>query len=179
MTAAPRTALLAALLAAAASAAPWAQPVPPGSQASAAPVAPDERRLEGHWSMSGRRDTLSTEHGGEAAVARLSGAVTLTTGTGLSRGFRGEFIGFHDGRTAAGRVVWTDQNGDRIFAEYSGGPLRAGSEVTLKITGGDGRYAGISGELTLTWRSAVDAGDGTFHVRTTSLAGRYRLGGPR
>ena len=78
-----------------------------------------------------------------------------------------------------GRAVWTDQRGDRVYAAYKGGPLRPGSPVTLAITGGTGRYAGITGELTLAWQTVVHEDDHVVHVRSTTLKGRYRfVGGP-
>jgi hypothetical protein len=148
---------------------------PPGGQDAARA---EWRTLRGHWSATGQRDTLPTERGTDAAVIRLSGAVTLTTSAGLSRGFQGAFLGFFDGASSGvGRVVWTDSDGDRVFAEYRGGPLHAGSAVRLAFTGGSGRYAGIAGEVTLSWQTVVQDEHGAVHVRTTSLEGRYRLAG--
>ena len=52
------------------------------------------------------RHTVSVEGGTAAAVVELSGAVVLTTGEGLSRGFGGEAIGFDDGQgVSLGRAV--------------------------------------------------------------------------
>src|SRR5262245_62408353 len=76
--------------------------------------APTEGAFEGTWSVSGERQTLPTERNGTAAIVRFSGAVVLTSVGGLARGFRGEVIGFDDGRDASvGRWVWTDERGDR------------------------------------------------------------------
>ena len=55
------------------------------------------RSFSGSWSASGRRDTLPTENNGVAALVRLSGAVVIAAGSGLTSGFRGEAIGFNDG----------------------------------------------------------------------------------
>jgi hypothetical protein len=137
------------------------------------------RTLEGTWSATGRRQTLPTEGDRAAAIVQLSGAVALTTGDGLSRGFRGEFIGFDDGGTlSVGRWVWTDARGDRIFGLVKGEPLQTGRQFIGTITGGTGRYAGITGEYQFTWQYVIEA-DGAIQGRATGLKGRYRPGGGR
>ena len=62
--------------------------------AVALPAAADEavpsaewRAFEGSWSISGRRQTVATEGGAEAAIVEWRGAVALTRGDGLGRGF--------------------------------------------------------------------------------------------
>ena len=56
-----------------------------------------------------------------AGTFQLSGAVSLTGGDGLSRGFRGEVIGFDDGAGGlVGQCVWTDERGDRVFSQLTG-----------------------------------------------------------
>jgi hypothetical protein len=135
------------------------------------------RAMEGTWSAAGRRQTLPTEGSATAAIVHLSGAVVLTVGDGLSRGFRGEFIGFHDGhRVSVGRWVWTDERGDQIFGHVKGEPLQTGRRFVGTITGGKGRYAGITGEYAFTWQYVVEA-DGTIQGRTSGLTGRYQPGG--
>lgn len=131
--------------------------------------------FDGTWSATGTRQTLPTEGDGAAEIIQISGAVVLTSGTGLSRGFRGEAIGFDDGRgVTVGRAVWTDERGDRIFSELKGGPAQTGRHATGTITGGTGRYAGLQGEYALEWQYVVRAADGTFQGRTSKLEGRYR-----
>jgi len=47
--------------------------------------------------------------------------VVLTSGEGLSGGFRGEVIGFDDGEgLSVGRSVWTDESGDQLFSRVKG-----------------------------------------------------------
>ena len=136
----------------------------------------DWRPFSGSCSASGRRDTLPTENNGVAALVRLSGAVVIAAGSGLTSGFRGEAIGFNDGRERGeGRAVWTDARGDRIFSALAVEPLAAGRRVTATITGGSGRYRGITGDYALTWQYVVDAGDETLQGRTIDLTGRFRL----
>jgi len=109
---------------------------------------------------------------------QLSGAVVLATGDGLSRGFRGDYIGFDDGRAlTVGRWVWTDEHGNQIFGEMRGEPVQTGRRSAATITGGSGRYAGVSGTYQFHWQYVVEAEDGTIQGRTIGLEGRYRFGG--
>ncbi len=142
--------------------------------AGAAPPPEGWRTFEGSWSATVHRQTLPIEGGGQAAILRLSGAVVLTAGEGLSRGFRGEAIGFDDGRSIrVGRLVWTDDRGDRIFATLEGETLETGRRTVGKLTGGTGRYEGLTGEFTMTWQYVVQAEDGVIQARTTDLKGRF------
>ena len=102
----------------------------------------------------GRRQSLPTEAGQPAVTVQLSGAVTVTTRRRLSRGFRGEVIGFDDGAgLIAGRVVWTDDRGDRIFSVLKGdAPIGPAAGRCGTITGGTGRYAGVTGEYEFRWQ---------------------------
>jgi hypothetical protein len=104
------------------------------------------RPFAGTWSATGQRRALPTEHEGEAAIVQLSGSVVIDVGQGLGRGFRGELIGFDDGRAlTVGRWVWTDEHGDRVFGEVKGEPMQAGRRFEATITGGTGRHAGVTG----------------------------------
>ena len=136
------------------------------------------RAFTATWSVTGQQQMLPTEGGRAAATAQLSGAVVLATGDGLSRGFRGDYIGFDDGRAlTVGRWVWTDEHGNQIFGEMRGEPVQTGRRSAATITGGSGRYAGVSGTYQFHWQYVVEAEDGTIQGRTTGLEGRYRFGG--
>lgn len=144
----------------------------------AEPVAEDWRAFEGSWTAVGTRRSLPTEGGGTAAVLHLSGTVTLQLGGGLGRGFRGEAIGFDDGRALrVGRWVWTDDRGDQVFGTATGEPVASGRRFEATITGGTGRYAGITGDFSFIWQEVVAEDREAFHVRTDGLRGRYRRGG--
>jgi hypothetical protein len=133
------------------------------------------RAFEGSWSVSGRRHTVPVESGANAAVVEVSGAVVLTSGEGLSRGFRGEAVGFDDGQgVSLGRAVWTDERGDRLFSRLKGEPLETGRRVVGTITGGTGRYASLEGEYSFTWQYVVSAEDGGIQGRAVRLEGRVR-----
>jgi hypothetical protein len=136
------------------------------------------RVFEGSWSASGQRQSLPTEGGQPASTVYLSGSVVLTIAEGVGRGFRGEAIGFDDGmRVSVGRCVWTDERGDRIFSTLTGGMIRAGRRFAGTITGGTGRYAGITGEYSFEWQFVVHADEGSIQGRAVGLTGRYRAGG--
>ena len=162
----------AALLVAAAIA---AQAPAPAQQAPAADV---WRSFEGTLSASGQRQTLPTESGRPAVTVQLSGPVAITAGEGLSRAFRSEVIGFDDG---AGLTVlcgvWTDDRGDRIFTRLKGETVASGRRIAGTITGGTGRYAGITGEYSFEWQYVVEAEAGTISGRAVGLRGRYRAAG--
>lgn len=146
-----------------------------------APPASDEWRVfEGSWTAVGTRRTVPTEGGGSAATLHLSGAVVLQLGGGLGRGFRGEAIGFDDGQALrVSRWVWTDDRGDQVFGTATGEPVGSGRRFEATITGGSGRYTGITGEFSFTWREMVAEDAETFHIRTAGLQGRYRHGAAR
>jgi hypothetical protein len=138
-------------------------------------AAAQETSFEGTWTASGRRQVVPLEEGREAAIVEISGAIVLASGEGLSAGFRGEAIGFDDGEgMSVGRSVWTDENGDRLFSRLRGEPLETGRSIVGTITGGTGRYAGLSGEYSFTWRYVVPAEDGRIQGRVVDLSGRIR-----
>lgn len=148
------------------------------SATSEAPKAAVEewRSFAGTWSATGQLQTLPTEHGRDAGILQLSGAVVLTGGDGLGRGFRGELICFDDGHVVTvGRWLWTDERGDRVFGELTGEPMQTGRRFTGTITGGTGRYAALTGTYTFTWQFMVEAEDGIVQGRAVGLEGRYRF----
>ena len=133
------------------------------------------RTFAGSWSATGRRHTLRTEGERPAATLQLSGPVVLSTPAGLSGAFRGEVLGFDDGRSiSAGRAVWTDTRGDLVFSALTGEALVTGRRVLGTITGGTGRYAGAEGEYELTWQYVVETEEGDVQGRTVDLEGRWR-----
>jgi hypothetical protein len=151
-------------------------PVPAAVQQAPAPDA--WRTFEGSLSATGHRQTLPTESGRPAATLQLSGPVAITAGEGLSRAFRSEVIGFDDGAgLTVLRGVWTDDRGARIFTALKGESVASGRRIAATITGGTGRYAGISGEYSFEWQYVVEAEAGTISGRAIRLRGRYRLAG--
>jgi len=148
-----------------------------GGVTSRAQQTPSEewRAFGGTWSAVGRRQTLPTEGARAAAIVQLSGAVVLSTSAGLSSAFRAEALGFDDGNgLAAGRAVWTDTRGDLVFSVLKGETLATGRRIAATITGGTGRYAGITGDWTLTWQFVVETEDGEVQGRASDFNGRFR-----
>jgi hypothetical protein len=137
--------------------------------------------FEATWSASGERQTLTIEAGHPAVTVQLSGAVTITPGAGLGRGFRGEFIGFDDGAgLVAGRAVWTDDRGDRIFSVLAGEALTSdGRPLVATITGGTGRYAGVTGAYLFRWQYLIAAEGSHVNGRAVDLRGRVSGQGRR
>jgi hypothetical protein len=141
--------------------------------------AAQETSFEGSWSASGRRHAVALAGGREARIVEISGGVVLASGDGLSGGFRGEAIGFDDGEgMSLGRAVWTDENGDRVFSRLRGEPLETGRRISGTITGGTGRYAGLSGDYSFTWQYVLAAEEGRIQGRAVDLSGRIRRGPP-
>jgi hypothetical protein len=151
------------------------------AQPTGTPSSPDEwRTFEGTWSAAGSRRVVPTEDDRWAAVVELAGTIVVVNGEGLARGFLAEAIGFDDGRTVSvGRAVWTDDQGDRIYSRMEGEPLETGRRIVGTITGGTGRYAGLSGEYAFTWQYVTEAEAGRIQGRTKGLAGKVRFGKAR
>ena len=70
-----------------------------------------------------------------------------------------------------GQIVGSSETG-----EMRGEPVQTGRRFMGTITGGTGRYAGITGSYEFTWHSVVAAEDGVVQARTVGLKGRYRRG---
>jgi hypothetical protein len=129
----------------------------------------------GRWSAAGRRQTLATEGEGVASIVSVAGAVVITSGGGIGRGFHGEAIALGDERhVSVGRALWTDSHGDRVFSVLNEVRLEPGRRIHGTITGGTGRYAGLTGAYSFTWQY-VTAGEGdAVQGRTADLEGWYR-----
>jgi hypothetical protein len=135
------------------------------------------RSFEGSWSASGQRQVLPTASGRPAGTYQLSGALSITGAAGLSRGFRGEAIGFDNGAgLKVGHSVWTDERGDQVYSELKSAPVATGQLVTGTIVGGTGRYAGLIGEFAFEWQYVVEGEGGSISGRTVGLRGRVRGG---
>lgn len=148
----------------------------PSADSQTAPVPGETRTFEGTWSASGSRHTLDLEAGHKASILSLSGAVLLTGEHGLGIGFEGEAIGFSDSVAGGtGQCVWTDEHGDKIFSQLRGQPIGTGSHVTGTITGGTGRWAGLTGEYELQWQYVIESEDGAISGRAVGLKGRATM----
>ncbi|HSF04806.1 MAG TPA: hypothetical protein VLG10_03370 [Methylomirabilota bacterium] len=145
----------------------------PGPGPDGAPAPGETRTFEGTWSASGTRHTLHLERGHQASIFTLTGSLLLTGQRGLGVGFQGEVIGMSDSLTGGvGRCVWTDERGDKVFSELRGEPIGTGSHVVGTITGGTGRYAGVTGEYELRWQYVIESDEETISGRAIGLKGR-------
>jgi hypothetical protein len=144
------------------------------------PASDGWRPFTATWNLTGERQLLPT--GGErpAAIVHLTGPMTLTSGEGLGRGLLGEAIGFDDGGTLlAGRAVFTDEKGERIFCTLKAEPIGTGRRATATITGGTGHFDGLEGTFSFAWQYVVDTDGGEFSARTVNVEGRTRPGAPK
>lgn len=137
-------------------------------------LAPGESRaFEGSWTASGTRRSLELERGHQASILNLSGSLLLTGERGLGVGFQADAIGFSDNKAGGtGQAVWTDEHGDKVFSQLRGEPIGTGSKVLGTITGGTGRFAGLTGEYELHWQYVIESDDGTVSGRAVGLKGR-------
>jgi hypothetical protein len=141
---------------------------------------PAVQRFEGNLSATGTRQVLAMEPGRQAAILHLSGSLVLDLHEDLSRGFRCEAISFYDGRERAlGESAWTDERGDQVFSRFEAKRMGTGALVTGTITGGTGRYAGLTGRYEYTWQYVLDSPDGTVQGRAVGLKGEVRRGAAR
>jgi hypothetical protein len=148
----------------------------PGADARGAPAPGETRTFEGTWSASGTRRTLDLGPGHTAAIFSLTGSLLLTGERGLGVGFQGDVIGFSDSKAGGtGQCVWTDQRGDKVFSQIRGGSLGTGSNIVGTITGGTGRWAGLTGEYQLHWQYVIESDDGTISGRAIGLKGRVTV----
>ena len=149
----------------------------PGPAAAQAPPAPGAfTPFEATWSARGQRQVLRLG-ARTATTVSLSGAFSVASGQGLSKGYRGEALGFDDGAgDARALLTLTDDKGDQIFADIKGETVASGRKWVGKITGGTGRYAGIEGDFSFAWQFVVQDEDGGFQGRAVDFRGRYRRG---
>lgn len=134
--------------------------------------------FEGSWNASGTRHTLRLGGQHQASVIDVSGSMLLSGDSRLGIGFRAEVIGFSDDQHGlVGRAVWTDERGDRVFSELKGEKVVTGNRITGTITGGTGRYDGVTGDYGFQWQYVIEAEEGTIQGRAIGLKGRVRRGG--
>jgi len=143
------------------------------------PAADGWRPFTATWTLSGDRTLLPTEGERPASVVHLTGPMTLTSGEGIGKGLLGDVIGFDDGgKLLAGRAVFTDEHGDRIYCVIEGEPIGTGRRATATIRGGTGRFDGLEGTFSFAWQYVVEEGSGEISGRAVDVEGRTRRGSP-
>ena len=82
--------------------------------------------------------------------------------------------------TGRGRERGGSAEAEQEFSRLEGGAVETGKRLAGTITGGTGRYAGLEGEYSFTWRYVVAGEDGIIQGRAVGLTGRVRRGvGPQ
>jgi len=113
------------------------------------------------------------------SIVELSGSLLLIGERRLGEGFRIEVIGSSDSlKGGTGWCVWTDTRGDQVFSELRGDPIGTGARFAGTLSGGTGRYAGVTGEYEFEWQFVIESEDGNLQGRITGLRGRFRKEGP-
>jgi hypothetical protein len=155
----------------------------PAEEPGTALPAGEWRSFEGTWTAAGDRRAIDAAPGQQASVVDFSGSILLTGERGIGAGFQARAIAYSDGKAlSVGRAVWTDERGDMIFSELSGGQLATGRRITGTFTGGTGRWSGIAGEYGFDWKYVIDT-ETRVQGRAEQLRGRARIAesavGPR
>ena len=145
-------------------------------------AAEEWRPFSATWTLSGRRTSLPTEGARAAAIIHASGSFVITRGETLGRGFFGEVVGFDDGGPLlVGRAVFTDAQGEKVFATVKAQPLGTGRTATATITGGTGPWTDLEGDFTFSWKFVVEGegGGDEIHALTVNVEGRTRRAAPK
>jgi hypothetical protein len=130
----------------------------------------------GNWTATGTRRTLNLGPEHRAHVFDLSGSLQLTGERRPAVGFKAQAIGFSDSVSGLqGRAVWTDERGEQVYSDLRGEMLGDARHITGTITGGTGRYRGVSGEYAFEWQYVLEAEDGSVSGRAIDLTGRARV----
>ena len=146
---------------------------PPKLQAASG----DWLEFEGDWNAAGNRRTISLGADRRASILELRGSILLTGAGRPGAGFHSEVIALVDSATGlAGRSVWTDERGDKVFSELQGEGTAAKNHITGTILSGTGRYAGATGTYEFSWHSLMETEDGAIQGRAVDLKGRVRPG---
>jgi hypothetical protein len=138
----------------------------------------EERHFTGTWSFTGSQQLLQLAAGEQAGIFHVEGSLLLAGPERPAIGYRAEVIGFsHTQAGMVGRSVWVDRRGDEIFSELKGASALPGNRLSGRLTGGTGRYAGVTGEYTFTWQRVAEYED-SVSGRVSDLVGWLRLAKP-
>ena len=106
------------------------------------------KSMSWHTGLSGNLTTIETAEGIFQGAGVLTGATFNDAGSGMMHNGEGQCFFSYDTltNTNKGYCAWGDPDGDRIFTSFTGtigGPgLDHGTNI---ITGGTGKYKGITG----------------------------------
>lgn len=134
-----------------------------------------ERHFTGTWTFTGNQQLLQLAAGERAGIFHVEGSLLLAGPERPARGYLAEVMGFsHTQAGMVGRAVWIDRRGDRIFSELNGASALPGNRLSGRLTGGTGRYAGVTGEYAFTWQRVAEYED-SVSGRVSDLVGWLRL----
>lgn len=138
------------------------------------------REFQGIWTAAGNRNTLTLNGNRSASISTFEGSLVLTGPSRPGVGFRSEAIAFNDSLTGLiGRAVWTDEKGDQAFSELRGEGTAQNNIITGTFIGGTGRYVGITGTYSFSWRFLIQGEDGVVQGQSVHLNGRALLSSPQ
>ena len=132
--------------------------------------------FDGTWTASGTRTTLDFGPDRHTSILHLKGSLLLNGNNRVGVGFRAEVVNFSDTETGTvGRVVWTDERGDKLFSSIVAESIEPGRTIAGTFVGGTGRYAAVTGDYEFQWQYLMQSDDGSVSGRATGLKGRARL----
>ncbi len=148
--------------------------------ANSQPMGGEWHEFQGTWIAAGNRDTIRLGGDRRASINSYDGSLVLAGPARPGAGFRAEAITFNDSTTGiVGRAVWTDEHGNKVFSELSGGTPATGGKILGNFVGGTGRYAGATGTYEFSWQFLIETEDGNVQGKTSALTGRIRVGSPQ
>ncbi len=107
-----------------------------------------EGSFTARWVVSGTWRGMGLEGTREVILADLTGRLDVTHGSGEIVDLATRCLVYSDSaKGGTGSCRWRHPSGDEIFVEVDGGLLAEDAPVSGRLTGGTGRYAGISGEF--------------------------------
>jgi hypothetical protein len=133
----------------------------------------------GTWIAAGSRDTVRLGGDRRASINSYDGSLVLAGPARPGAGFRAEAITFNDSTTGiVGRAVWTDERGNKVYSELSGGTPATGGKIIGNFVGGTGRYAGATGTYEFSWQFLIETEDGNVQGKSSEFSGRIRVASP-
>jgi hypothetical protein len=136
--------------------------------------------FHGTWTSTGTRNIMRLDGNRRASIATFEGTLMLAGPARPGVGFRSQAIVFNDTSTGLiGRAVWTDEHGDQAFSELRGQGSAQSNTIEGTFIGGTGRYAGITGTYSFSWKFLIENEDGVVQGQSVGLYGRARLGSPQ
>lgn len=148
--------------------------------ANSQPMGGEWHEFQGTWIAAGTRDTIRLGRERRASITSYDGSLVLAGPTRPGVGFRAEAITLNDSTTGiVGRAVWTDERGNKVYSELSGGAPATSGKILGNFVGGTGRYAGATGTYEFSWQYLIETEDGNVQGKSSGLTGRIRVGSPQ